>query len=192
MAHSPIRHSAHSDEHVEFMVARYYAGKSCSEIAREVKVKFGLRKTRNAVIGLIYRDRANKEKQGIVVARRDAAPPSKVGRTPLPPRAWSPERPRVALAWPHAPILPPDQRAPVVTVRQDPPSSEARTMQGLTGCRYPVGSALGEDQLFCNAPRREGRTYCDTHHVACHAPREVCAKKPKSHKGWDTNKRLFR
>lgn len=139
-------HSSWSDDSVERLKALYLAGRSGTEISRELGV------TRNAVLGKLYR-------LGFLTKEISAKRAPRL----LPQKRTSFRR----VARPSAPktidslVLKPLQLASAST------SGLSCGILDVSGCRWAVSfdAAVIGRHIFCNAETEEGHSYC-SHHEA--------------------------
>ncbi|MGH6822588.1 MAG: GcrA family cell cycle regulator [Methylocella sp.] len=43
----------------------------------------------------------------------------------------------------------------------------AKAVEGVSGCRFPIGEPRADEFRFCNAPRHAGCSYCEEHAKLC-------------------------
>ena len=56
--------------------------------------------------------------------------------------------------------------APVVKEPPPPPDTKPVSILRVTGCRYAVTD--DKPHQFCNAPMKDGSSYCEHHHAKCY------------------------
>lgn len=160
-----------TDDRVANLKTLWADGLSCEQIAR----RLGGGLSRNAVIG-------------------------KAGRLNLPPRSGLARKLAQEIAGRAPARQTPSRRPPrtspaVVVVARDGPAAAPVVRISIAGavsdslrltigdpsfraCRWPI-EGDGADTVFCCAPRREGRIYCDAHHDTAHsAPRPPVVNRP--------------
>ena len=141
------------------------AGDSASLIADR------LRTTRNAIIGLVFRNKwVSPNQHGI----RPAKPAGKVKRV-VPYNVMK----RVSRASSPTP-QPPMEADPEPSIDDLAiPIEQRRTMMQLTArtCRWPVGDTKSPDFFYCGAEPQEGESYCGPHCRRAFTPRQP----PKPH-----------
>lgn len=142
-------------------VALYKEGWSASAIAKTLFLEFKVNISRNGVIGKMHRLGVN--------ARAAPSKPRAVAKPKADPRMRRPavhDRPAPV----HRNQTPPPKQA-------DPAPYQARVMPtgeksvgllelGSCMCKWPVGEALGRDQMFCGevyTPTKGRPPYCDYH-----------------------------
>jgi hypothetical protein len=145
------RHTDYSDEQVAMIRDLWIGGRSASQISRQVNHAFGTRLTRNAIIGKVHR-------LGLVspAHRQRASAPRMPSRTPRQVTA-----PR-AISAPVLALVPAPMAVPTKIGSFWPIPSTAKTLTQLAArdCRFPVGEATGEGQMFCAAVAPESAPYC--------------------------------
>ena len=142
-----------TEEQVALLRAETTEGRSSSEIAQLLAQKFGIRVTRNAVIGKW--SRLNMMRRGnpdgaIRRKLKKRATKLKPGAKPI-----SPFQLKTKVAFKPEPFL----------VRADlPPPLARKRFIDLTDddCKWPVGDPLKPGFGFCALPRFPGRPYCET------------------------------
>ena len=118
-------------------------GFSATEIAKAVNAQCGIAKTRNAVIGVIYRARLPKR------AKTNAArPPRAKPRAHQKPRLWR-AKPKASQPMPPAPEPLPSLRVRLVDLADDQ-------------C-HAVTDPTRHEQLYCGHPVMLGSCYCEPH-----------------------------
>jgi hypothetical protein len=152
----------------------YHAGVSCSQTSKELARRFGVRISRNAVIGKIQCVLARDNKPRFA---KPAAP--KVPKQAKPEPAKEPEALRYRRPSNPAPLkhFPRVQTQPSVKgVPQGPLSydlperknDDAVALVDLQShhCRYPLDDESGRT-FFCGKAKQEGSSYCPEHHDRC-------------------------
>ncbi len=159
-----------TDERVERAKALWIAGKSASEIARDLG---GL--TRNAVIGKIHR---------LGLSGREA--PSRPERR-LKPVATRVTRNRIMVAV-KAPPCQPVPKIVVVSLKKPaalaPIGGKATIELAAGDCRFPVGDATGMDQRHCGGEAEEGDSYCAHHRKLAGGKRSPVSDAPINLPRW--------
>lgn len=152
--------------------AHFEAGLSAAMAAAQINATFGLRKSRNSVIGRARRERIPmKASQTVLNARMGkksahlpsspvpilgAAPKFKRGRKP------NIQRPDIAIRKANSAIGNP---IAAFVPRPDPRPGAVPLLELVPdGCRYPNGNFV--PYLFCNQPTSEG-SYCAGHAAIC-------------------------
>lgn len=158
-------------------------GYSNSTMARILNEEFGLTLTRLSVLGRLYRlvhsGKKITARPGTFKVQRDeksrlravaSTERQKPSLIPLPVAAPIIER---EIPKPIPQVCWPNQWVPI---------------QHACGCMFPSDEKNEKDEhLFCNAPRRDGSSYCQEHHARVWMPAEG-KKKPKkdefAQRGW--------
>ncbi len=151
-----------TDEMLPELFQAWEDGKSATEIARALGMKYGVAMSRNVIIGKVHRQReaerrargavtltrlARAAKQQPVALKKAPGIPTLPKEKPVKPKAkevslsgsFSKERPRGLLM------------------------GAARAIEALTGCKFPIGDVAAPDFHFCNATPRDGSPYCGPH-----------------------------
>ena len=130
---------------IETLTALQADGLSASQIAEQLGC------SRNAVIGKLHRLGLNgsPERRAATAVNRRASTPKETD---------APKAPR-------APRLPAWQRLRIAPVT----GRDVTLAETNGGCSYPTGFAH-DQHLFCDLPKRSGRSYCDAHHRLCVVP----------------------
>ncbi len=143
-----------TDERVERLKTLWAEGKSCSEIAKDLRWV-----TRNAVIGKISRlglARGDSADAAAAYSRRAAklSKPKPEATPPKPVRVFRP--------------VPTEPGPLVAAVEAIAAGVGAVVLMDLKRehCRFPVGAAAGAEQLFCGRPREHDETAWCSHHRA--------------------------
>ena len=156
---------------------RYRDGQSASHIAEAMRAP-DFKPSRNAIIGLLHRKQvtragADEVKQSLGRASLRLPKLSAAPASPPP----SPKKPAVAKAPPvnaaPKPQAPPrseptvvaiPRRRPLSALLQAGPQSVGLVDLHAHACKFPVGAATGEHQLFCGLDRADGEDlYCAEH-----------------------------
>jgi hypothetical protein len=143
-----------TEQLVNQLIKLFNAGRSGSEISRQMSVETGIEITRNAVIGKIHRLR----KHGLV---GPAINQKHVAKVPA-------FKPRHFLA--RKPVRKPALAPVPPAVYPKPNSQHAVKVQdiGRNQCRY-IGADFargnGGEQFMCGAPTLEKKPYCSRHHA---------------------------
>lgn len=150
--------------------ARFMAGESCSIIAKAFAKIYGVKLTRNAVIGKLHR---LKIKRSAAPTIRMAYPVDRARENLTKARAAKATQPPKALKLPKPPKAANAPSAPVLI----PVSANMVNLVGLTPhtCRYGM-IGEGADTLFCGDPVLEGKPYCPGHSAFSYIPAKT---KPK-------------
>lgn len=133
----------------------WVAGFSASHIASKLRTK-----TRNAVIGIASRNRKDFPEREKATAPLRYRPKRARGNVPAVRRARA------------KPLL---LSRPVPEAPPEPPTCRPVPLLALSdsACRFPVGEACGEQQMFCGAPASpnpEDRPYCRYHAGIAYRP----------------------
>jgi hypothetical protein len=128
---------------------------------------FGLKITRNAIIGKIHR----LVHAGVMLARGNSRPQVQDQITAPAPVA------QVAATAPVARQTAPVKVAPTVPIKGNVIAfqmKEKKTGPGLledvSGCLYSVGVNAKNQHVFCNDEKQDGSSYCPDHHAMCYLP----------------------
>ena len=170
------------------MIRLWHEGNSASQVARKLEEMFGIKFTRNAIIGKVHR----LIDAGKMLARGDAyskpRDESKRGSNyKRQKKLVTPDPAKSNLA--DIPIVPPETRVPSpkpilpATVRPEIygenvivfPGRHAAdtgptTLEHVRGCLYAIGINHKNQHVFCNSEKQEGSAYCTEHHKKCHVP----------------------
>jgi hypothetical protein len=127
-------------------------GRTSGEIARELAI------SRNIVMGVIHRFRANGENISRRIEMKIVIEPPEEEVEPVVKQSNKPDRPPKIRALP----LPEEPPAPPMT-------GGNCTFMGLTyrSCRYIIGPVKGLDTIYCGEPKA-GRSFCKEHETACY------------------------
>jgi len=158
-------------EQVDELKKLWHEGKSATVVAQEMSRMFGLKITRNAIIGKIHR----LVHAGVMLARGSSRPQEAKDRTSRPRR---PEvQDQVAATAPVARQTAPVKVAPTVPIKGNVIAfqmKEKKTGPGLledvSGCLYSVGVNAKNLHVFCNDEKQDGSSYCPDHHAMCYLP----------------------
>jgi hypothetical protein len=158
-------------EQVDELKKLWHEGKSATVAAQEMSRMFGLKITRNAIIGKIHR----LVHAGVMLARENSRPQEVKDRTSRP------RRPEVqdqiiapaSVARQTAPV----KVAPTVPIKGNVIAfqmKEKKTGPGLledvSGCLYSIGVNAKNQHVFCNDEKQDGSAYCPDHHAMCYLP----------------------
>lgn len=164
-----------NDEIVGALKRLWTEGNSASRVAEKLEMLFGIKFTRNAIIGKIHRliDAGKMAARGDYAPKHDNRPLEKRHATnekrvykkkPKPePMAVVPPKPRdtvPATAYGENVILFP-LRAKI---------TGQTTLENVSGCLYSIGHNEKHQHVFCNAVKKEGSAYCEEHHAKCYIP----------------------
>lgn len=144
-----------SDEVKAFALKRAADGISASLIAKQIWIKFEVRKTRNAVIGLVHRCGQSLRGDAGTKSATKANKARRARKQWTPPKKPSPIR---LITEP----LPPRQETDIARVSFLDLEQEH--------CRFIPGDSAGvpQDQpLYCGLPRFQGSSYCPAHTARC-------------------------
>lgn len=174
-----------TDERVDLLKTMWGAGKSASQIAKELG---GV--TRNAVIGKVHR-LGLSNRTAPAKAKEAAAREKPATAKPAPPPAPKPAAATEAKPADRPLNIPP--RKPIMTAGQPLPpqpsnseisaealanvaaiekkSKKLRLME-LTErtCKWPVGDPATEDFWFCGLVSEQGKPYCEAHNAVAFQP----------------------
>lgn len=149
-------------------------GKSASVIAEKLTEMFGIKFTRNMVIGKVHR----LIDAGKMLARGDKKP---VSVKPKEVKAERKAAKLVSQSIEAADTVPPvslgDNVIMFVPLKKKPVGNGV-TLENVSGCLYATGVDHRNRHLFCNSTRREGSSYCEEHHAKCIIPLAPKVKKP--------------
>jgi hypothetical protein len=155
-------------KHIE--IARLWnEGQTSGQIAQKLGI------TRNAVIGIVFRERTRRGASIIPVDRKGS------GGTPPKPKVSVPKERMVILRVPANVIKLLPKRLEVPPVCEEPAMhpdqpSEPANIVNLRGCRYIVEGGPPEKLLYCNDPKERG-SYCEKHAQLCYMPPNYSKKK---------------
>jgi GcrA cell cycle regulator len=175
-------------------------GNSASKTAEKLEVLFGIKFSRNAIIGKIHRliDAGKMEPRGDYKQKHDnrttelrAIPkPAKPRAKKTLPRV--PEAPElitivetpeiVAKHVPRATVPPPVYGENVIVFPLRSKVTGPTTLENVSGCLYSIGADLRGRHIFCNEQKKENSAYCEEHHAKCHIPTPKLD--PKKAKKW--------
>ena len=149
--------TAEEDAQLVDMLAR---GLSATQIG------IALHRSRNAVIGRVHR----LEHAGAVLTRSRGPlkPPggrkyaARTMRNLLPQPVAKPQRQAVKSILSLAEV----KAAPVIKEPPPLPDTKPASILRVTGCRFAV--TTDKPHKFCNAPMKEGSSYCEHHHAKCY------------------------
>lgn len=160
----PMRKNASTgnwtDERTNFLKARWAAGDTCSQIARELG---GM--TRNAIIGKVHR---LKLPTRIKAERKPEAP--RIHRTNPKPK------PAAHHPWQPTRVPAPEPDPLVINIAAEAfdsaiPRRQRKTIFQLENkhCRYPVGEPGTSGFFYCGGPadNAAGQVYCSRHMAVC-------------------------
>lgn len=157
-----------TDEARQFVKDRWAAGLSARQIAGAL-LGLGLRKSRNAVIGLVHRSGLNRNAPK---RKGNALGPAKTKRAVR----------RTARARGLAPPLIPAQ--PVQEEALQPLDKELRVERLAPGqCKYPIGDPKEPGFAFCGRPVEPERPYCVHHCRVAYQPRPPQERKERPSTG---------
>ena len=156
------------------MKTLWLEGKSASVVAERMQEMFGIKITRNMIIGKVNRLIA----AGKMLARGDHKPISVKARQAIEERKAAK---LVSKSIEAAATVPPVSRGDNVIMfvpLKKKPVGNGVTLENVTGCLYATGVDHRNRHLFCNDQRREGSSYCEEHHAKCIVPLAPKMKKP--------------
>jgi GcrA cell cycle regulator len=170
-----IQPHAWPETQVEMLHALNDEGLTASQITAKMNQAFGIKRTRNAIIGKMHRlgmkSKSSETGDPKIRAKRFRT------STPKPPK--EPKAPRITLARPLPPmgIGPATERAaPLQRVEATPTADMPQVKDGLEKrCKFPIGSVprgCGDEQRFCGADREAGGVYCQAHRAIAYRPEQ--------------------
>lgn len=141
----------YTQEQTDFIKAAWIEGKSATEISVMFMERFGIKKSRNAVIGKVHRENLSRP-----ALKRTYNMIERKKRTPKPKTA----KPRAILAPEPNPIIMP---RPVVRSAHNVTTIQLKRCN----CRWPIEGS-GEHMLMCGADASEyvnkgAQPYCEEH-----------------------------
>ena len=163
-------------------------GNSASKTAEKLEVLFGIKFTRNAIIGKIHRliDAGKMETRGDYKPRHDNRTAEKRNlpnpKKPKPPARMMPldliiptiqkKKSSDPIAKPaaRATVPPPVYGENVIVFPLRSSVTGPTTLENVRGCLYAIGVNVRHQHVFCNADKKEGSAYCEEHHAKCHLP----------------------
>lgn len=157
--------AAYSEAETQLIRELWTEGQSASEISQALWSRFGRRRSRNAVMGVVHRSGLKRNNPGAIPpvrsAKRKARPTRRTASAPKPPpqpRAKpAPDKARARKAVPAG--RPHRRRA----VKPSPPPAGGLTVLELTGqtCCFPLTAAL--PHRFCGHAVLPGKSWCAAH-----------------------------
>jgi GcrA cell cycle regulator len=176
-----------NDEIVGALKRLWTEGNSASRVAEKLEVLFGIKFTRNAIIGKIHRliDAGKMAARGDYAPKHDNRPLEKRHATNekrVYKKKPKPEPVAVAPPTPRATVAPPVYGENVILFPLRSTVTGPTTLENVRGCLYAVGANARGQHMFCNADKKEGSAYCEEHHAKCHIPKVKAD--PKAVKKW--------
>ena len=175
-------------------------GNSASKTAEKLEVLFGIKFTRNAIIGKIHRliDAGKMKPRGDYKAQHDnrtaelRAPvvPRKPRAKKTPPKIPAPPalidvKPMpapIAKAAPRVTVAPPVYGENVILFPVRAKLEGPTTLENVSGCLYSLGANARGQHVFCNSEKKPGSAYCPEHHAKCYIP--LAKPAPQKTKKW--------
>lgn len=160
----------------EFVWARWGLGDSASSIARQLKERFEMDTTRNAVIGKVHRLKGKARRRSLPEGQfpgTGALKERKRGRKPLPvkvkavPKVKRKPKPKPITNEVAEALL--QAKVSVKGIETEPVSEQGKFIMDLEQdeCRFGIGQRNGK-HVFCGQPTGPKRSYCDEHHRRCY------------------------
>lgn len=168
-----------SPERIDELNRLWHEGKSATVVAQEMSKMFGLKITRNAIIGKIHR----LVHAGVMLARGDSRPREAKDHTSRPRRpkvqdqvtAPAPVARSTATAPVARPTAPIKFSAARSVIRENVipfPTKEQKTgpalLEDVRGCLYSIRVNAKNQHVFCNDEKQDGSAYCPDHHAMCY------------------------
>lgn len=145
-----------TDETRTFVRMRWAEGRSASEISAEYKERYGVRKTRNAIIGYVHR---------AGLSRKDGpTQPKRVERTSRRNRVTKVRAPRTPKPAPPEPLS--VRKALILSLEPIDTSTRVDAI-ARHQCRFIHGDPRGE-WAFCARPKQHGSSFCVHHTRLCY------------------------
>ena len=159
-------------EQVDELKKLWHEGKSATVVAQEMSRMFGLKITRNAIIGKIHR----LVHAGVMLARGNSRPQETKDRTSRPrrPKVQAQVIASAPVARPTAPIKFSAARSVIRENIIPFPTKEHKTgpalLEDVRGCLYSIRVNAKNQHVFCDAEKQDGSSYCPDHHAMCYLP----------------------